>query len=67
MFYMANHEYELGLSGRNLAKAREAVAEHLEYARLTALAALTDGVTEVKVAELVGVDRMTVRKWAGKR
>lgn len=64
---MANHEYELGLVGRNLANARDAVTEQMEYARLTAVAALADGVTEVKVSELVGVDRMTVRKWAGKR
>jgi hypothetical protein len=64
---MASHTDELNMRGRKLANARNAVAEQMEWARLTALAALTDGVTEVEVAKALGVDRMTVRKWRGKR
>jgi transposase len=64
---MATHEHELGLCARNLAKARDAVAEHLEFARMSALAALKDGMPEAAIAKHLGVDRMTVRKWAGKR
>ena len=53
--------------GRKLRSARTAAAAALEAARVAALAALADGDTEVDVAAALGVDRMTVRKWRGKR
>lgn len=42
-------------------------SEQTEAARLAALEALAQGYTEVQVADTLGVDRMTVRKWNGKR
>jgi transposase-like protein len=39
----------------------------MERARMAALEGLASGITEVKVARTLGVDRMTVRKWRGKR
>jgi hypothetical protein len=37
-----------------------------ECAKKAALAALEVGVTEVAVAEALGVNRLTIRKWRGK-
>lgn len=53
--------------GRKLAKARAAVAEALRIAEVLALSAHADGVPETQIATELGVDRMTVRKWLGKR
>lgn len=53
--------------GRKLRSARKAQSEAMEAGRIAALDALTEGYTEVQVANTLGVDRMTVRKWAGKR
>lgn len=53
--------------GSKLARARAKTNEVLEEARLTGLAALAAGMTEVDVSKSLGVDRMTVRKWQGKR
>lgn len=54
-------------AGRKLRSARKAEQEAFEAARLAALADLAVGVSEVEIAKELGVDRMTVRKWAGKR
>lgn len=54
-------------AANRLAKARSKVDELMENAREIALDALSSGATESEVARLLGVDRMTVRKWAGKR
>lgn len=53
--------------GNRLSKARTKVDELMENAREIALDVLASGGTEAEVARLLGVDRMTVRKWAGKR
>lgn len=47
--------------------ARAAARTALTEARARALVALGAGVSEVAVARILGVDRMTVRTWAGKR
>jgi transposase-like protein len=47
-------------------EARDAVAFHYAVARGTTIAAAVDGRSEVALAEALGVDRMTIRKWVGK-
>jgi len=54
-------------AGRKLRSARKAQKDAMESARAAALEALEQGYTEVEVANTLGVDRMTVRKWNGKR
>lgn len=54
-------------AGRKLRSARKAQKAAIEGAQAAALEALEQGYTEVEVAATLGVDRMTVRKWAGKR
>lgn len=54
-------------AGRKLRSARKTQKDAMEAARIAALEALDLGYTEVQVANTLGVDRMTVRKWAGKR
>lgn len=54
-------------AGRRLATARAAARTALAEARTQALAALSAGAPEVAVARILGVDRMTIRTWAGKR
>ena len=46
--------------GRHLSRA-------MATARTTGIQAHADGVPETVIAEKLGVDRMTVRKWLGKR
>lgn len=58
---------QLAEAGSALMAARYAADEALREAKAVALKALKAGVTEVDVATSLGVDRMTVRKWAGKR
>jgi DNA invertase Pin-like site-specific DNA recombinase len=53
--------------GGRLDKARAKVAELMVEAQRIGLDALSSGATESEVARLLGVDRMTVRKWQGKR
>ena len=53
--------------GRKLARARTATAEALRVAQIMARSAHDEGVPETQIAAELGVDRMTVRKWAGKR
>lgn len=52
---------------KKLACARAAVAEALRLAEVMARSASDEGVPETRIAEELGVDRMTVRKWVGKR
>lgn len=58
---------ELERAGVTLRSARRKATEAYEAARKVALAALDAGETEAAVARKLGVDRMTVRKWGGKR
>lgn len=44
---------------KNYNKVRDAARERV-------IAAINDGISEKKAAELLGVDRMTIRKWLGK-
>ena len=53
--------------GKKLAKARSAAAEALRVAQIMARSAHSEGVPETQIAKELGVDRMTVRKWIGKR
>lgn len=57
----------LAEAGSALMAARFAEAEASSNAKRVALEALAEGVTEVDVATSIGVDRGTVRKWAGKK
>jgi hypothetical protein len=50
-----------------LRAAREAQQDALEAARAAALDAIAHGTPESVIATELGVDRMTVRKWQGKR
>lgn len=52
--------------GRRLGAARLALDEQMFIARAAALRALEEGQAEAAVARELRVDRMTVRKWAGK-
>jgi DNA-binding CsgD family transcriptional regulator len=54
-------------AGNRLGKARLKLAELMAEAQRIALDAIGSGATESEVARLLGVDRMTVRKWQGKR
>lgn len=54
-------------AGKALARARQAQADALKAAETEALNAINEGVTEVEIARTLGVNRMTVRRWAGKR
>ncbi|WP_020109740.1 helix-turn-helix domain-containing protein [Nocardia sp. 348MFTsu5.1] len=53
--------------GEKLAKARATVKESLRIAQIMAQSAHSEGVPETQIATELGVDRMTVRKWVGKR
>ncbi|RRJ85920.1 hypothetical protein EG850_11075 [Gulosibacter macacae] len=58
---------DLERAGAKLRRARAALAKATEEAQAAALQALAEGHAEAAVARDLGVDRMTVRKWAGKR
>jgi DNA-binding NarL/FixJ family response regulator len=57
----------LDKAAARLRAAREAEAKAFEEARLAALDCIEQGWSESGIAQDLGVDRMTVRKWAGKR
>ena len=57
----------LARAGRKLRSARKAEREAFEVAATAARLAWESGATEVEIAQALGVDRMTVRKWRGKR
>jgi hypothetical protein len=50
-----------------LQTARTAHAAAIARAKAAALAALAAGATEVAVAQSLGVNRLTIRNWQGKR
>lgn len=58
---------KLDKAGANLRSAREALQAAMEAARRAALDSIEHGTPESVAASELGVDRMTVRKWAGKR
>jgi len=58
---------DVWISGRALAAARAEEAAAREQARELAIAAIAAGQTEAGVARALGVDRMAVRNWLGKR
>ncbi|WP_052280801.1 hypothetical protein [Nocardia vulneris] len=58
---------DLSTAGRRLADARRAVDEVMLEAETLGIKALRAGQSESHVARELGVDRMTVRKWQGKR
>jgi hypothetical protein len=53
--------------GKTLAKARLKAEEQLAAARVIATLAVADGRPEATTASEVGVDRMALRRWLGKR
>ena len=57
---------ELKRAASNLTKARARLAETMDAAAEVAVQAHADGVTEVDLAQILGVNRMTIRKWLGK-
>lgn len=60
-------EPDLGKVGRTLSDARNALAEAMNLAEAAGLRAIEAGMSESEVARMLTVDRMTVRKWQGKR
>lgn len=54
------------VAARKLRKARLNLESAMRFAQKVGLAMLAEGHTEVDVAQQLGVNRMTVRKWAGK-
>jgi hypothetical protein len=64
-----NHDWHERLTkvGAQLAKARKAEKAARERARELAIEAVNDGQSELGVADALGVDRMAVRQWLGKR
>ena len=63
---MTEHEVELVLRAQDHTAAREAVTLAKADLRRAVVAAVHDGMTEVKAAKLAGVSRPTVRAWLGK-
>lgn len=57
----------LDRAARDLRAARQRLDTAMESAKTTALAAIAGGATEVDVARALGVNRLTVRRWQGKR
>lgn len=54
-------------AGKKLQAARAAEQRAFESAKQAAIAAFECGAPEAEIARALGVDRMTVRKWLGKR
>ncbi|PJE22361.1 MAG: hypothetical protein CK431_17015 [Mycobacterium sp.] len=54
-------------AGRTLARARARATAALAAARQVAVMAVADGASEAETARDVGVDRMALRRWLGKR
>lgn len=54
-------------AGRVLARTRARAKEAMAAARQVAVMAVADGASEAETARDVGVDRMGLRKWLGKR
>lgn len=64
---MEELEKRLQAAGGNLLTARTAERHIRDRAADLAIEAAAAGVSQRRIAELLGVDRMTVRKWVGKR
>ena len=47
--------------------ARRAADTARDTARVAALEAIAAGMSEASVARLIGIDRLTMRRWQGKR
>jgi transposase len=60
-------ESVLAECGKKLRTARNTQATALTLAEHLTTEAVSEGISEKRAAELLGVDRMTVRKWLGKR
>lgn len=58
---------DLTHAASTLAKARAAEQAAMDSARVAALDAIANGVPEAVAARTLGVNRMTVRRWLGKR
>lgn len=58
---------ELERAGGKLRRARAALEKAMEEAERAGMNALAEGEPEAAIARRLGVNRMTVRKWAGKR
>ncbi len=58
--------HKLAQAGHNLRVARDKLDYAKDDARAAAQAAVKAGDSEVYVAEMLGVTRVTVRKWVGK-
>ncbi len=65
--YPPEGSVDLGLLGRARHDAKTAFDEATATLRAGVLRALEDGRAEAEVARAAGVDRMTVRAWAGKK
>jgi hypothetical protein len=57
---------DLNSAAARLSRARNLLAAAMEQAELTAIHAAADGTPETQIAQGLGVNRMTVRKWLGK-
>lgn len=64
--YPPTGSVDLTALGRARAEAQRAFNDATEILRAGVLRALEDGRAEAEVARSAGIDRMTVRKWAGK-
>jgi hypothetical protein len=60
-------DLDVDSAGENLLIARLETVEAMAAARQVAVMAAADGEAEASIARKLGVDRMTVRKWLGKR
>ena len=57
---------DLKKAARDLTKARARLADAMDFASEVTVAAHAEGMTEVDLAQHLGVNRMTIRKWLGK-
>lgn len=62
-----DNESRLRRIGDELDANRKTGADIFRRARKAASIAAADNISHRRIAELLGVDRMTVRKWVGKR
>lgn len=53
-------------AARNLRSARQRMGHAMATAQHAAVSAQLDGVPETEIAQRLGVNRMTVRRWLGK-
>jgi transposase len=62
-----DNETRLRRLGAELAETRKATDSIYRRCRKAAAIAADENLSHRRIAELLGVDRMTVRKWVGKR